>query len=442
MDQGVKAASICTAIASCAVVLSVVAGSDGRSTRKPISTKHSLRTSQWQDVLMNPEQFDGWFQINLRCNHRSFLSIVRLIESHWPEVLPLPGKNSYFKIKDRVAVTMHYLAHPGAFHQSTQVFGMGKASAIRYTWQVINVVNSQLLPIFVRLPRTDEEWQDMHQGFEAIGGFPNVAGAIDGSLIEIVRPADHEGWYCRKGYPAINFQAVCDYRRRFISFSIRPGSCSDQLIFNMSKFGRVDHKTIPNGFVWLADAGYKLTSLIMTPLPISDSMSRKEKNYNYIHSKTRIAIEGAFGMLKQRFRIFKQPLSHSTPERNADVLKTCIVLHNILIDLRDDAPLEEVLCDNTHVDQMQGHDQAVDQGGLHKRQSLINYLSRLYLFLCFLLILSSFMLFSTRNLKAFRSPFSFHLQFFVNCLSRPKSPSSQSFLRYPYPRSEVHLQAP
>ncbi|TYZ68479.1 hypothetical protein PybrP1_007055 [[Pythium] brassicae (nom. inval.)] len=43
-----------------------------------------------------------------------------------------------------------------------------------------------------------------------------VVGTIDGPLIAIERPANYEGFYCRKGYAAINVQAVVSAWQRFM----------------------------------------------------------------------------------------------------------------------------------------------------------------------------------------------------------------------------------
>lgn len=46
----------------------------------------------------------------------------------------------------------------------------------------------------------NQQWDRIRTGFELRGGIPNAVGAIDGSLIEIERPNDFDGWYNRKGY--------------------------------------------------------------------------------------------------------------------------------------------------------------------------------------------------------------------------------------------------
>lgn len=73
-------------------------------------------------------------------------------------------------------------------------------------------------------------------------------------------------------------------------------------------------------------------------------MPADESLYNYLHSKTRITVERAFGSLKNRFRIFKSPLNQkadqesgqSQTQRMGAVIQACFILHNILIQLMDD----------------------------------------------------------------------------------------------------------
>lgn len=52
--------------------------------------------------------------------------------------------------------------------------------------------------------------------FKRAKGFPDVIGAIDGSLIQIgASKKDIASYICRKNYPAIHLQAMCDARSLF-----------------------------------------------------------------------------------------------------------------------------------------------------------------------------------------------------------------------------------
>ncbi|KAE9007261.1 hypothetical protein PR001_g17006 [Phytophthora rubi] len=117
----------------------------------------------------------------------------------------------------------------------------------------------------IKLPTSQTEWEIISDGFRQIRGFPFCAGAIDGTLVAVQRPNDFEGWYNRKGYPSFNIQAVCDHQKRSISFDIRPGSWNDAKTFMYSYFGRNLEQVIPLGFHVLADSGYGIAPMVMTP---------------------------------------------------------------------------------------------------------------------------------------------------------------------------------
>ena len=93
----------------------------------------------------------------------------------------------------------------------------------------------------------------------------------------------------------------------------------------------------------IADAGCALTEFTIIPFPITETMPADERLFNYFHSRTRIAVERAIGMLKNRFRILKVPLNKmpnrvtgsSATTQMAKVIRACFVLHNILCSLGD-----------------------------------------------------------------------------------------------------------
>ena len=113
--------------------------------------------------------------------------------------------------------------------------------------------------------------------------------------------------YCRKGFPAFNVQVVVDHKLRIRSYYISPGSQNDEGVFNKSWFGKNLHKFIPQGCWFLADAGYNLSAYLLTPYKIDIGMAEDEIKYNYLNSKTRIAVERAIGLLKNKFKIFNLP---------------------------------------------------------------------------------------------------------------------------------------
>jgi hypothetical protein len=366
MDVEAVSATIAASVAAlstlfAAYVVAVVASEyekDGRSWKGPKSRRFACRTSQFSEADSNPIFDDGWFPETLRCTKASFNVIVEMIEKEWAIVhRRVPAHNSNFSIRERVAVCIHYLTHSGSLADSAKIFGMGRSSVWRYIEEVIQILITRIGPSVVKLPESLEEWERCSQEFEGICNFPDACLAVDGSLIELERTLHYEGWYSRKGWPAINLQVVVDARKRFRDYCMRPGSENDRGVYSRSRFGKNIHKLLPNGKCILADAGYQLYAHCLTPYEIRDDMPSDERNYNYLHSRSRITVECALGLLKGRFRRFKCPLGQKgninngwRPERKethpsecaARVIRACLILHNVLIDVGDAVNVPEI----------------------------------------------------------------------------------------------------
>ena len=69
-----------------------------------------------------------------------------------------------------------------------------------------------MLPLYVQMP-SQERLREIVQEFEALWGFPQVAGAIDGTHIPILKPTEyHSDYYNRKGFYSI---LGCGFQRLF-----------------------------------------------------------------------------------------------------------------------------------------------------------------------------------------------------------------------------------
>ena len=191
---------------------------DGRAIRGSRRTKYAIRHNTWERV-QESEEHHGWFKRHFRCSKATFLCIVQRVEQKWVKLYKRPYHNANFSIKDRVAVTLYYLTHSTTLSDAGLIFGMSKTSTERYVHQVINILLLYKAQT-VCLPSNHNQWRKIASGFEEICGLPNVSGALDGSLFQIKRFADNQGWYCRKAFPAFNMLAVVDDRKRFMACSI------------------------------------------------------------------------------------------------------------------------------------------------------------------------------------------------------------------------------
>ena len=174
--------------------------------------------------------------------------------------------------------------------------------------------------------------------YEAKSSIPGVVGAIDCSYIYVQKPrkrrykAIADRFYGRKGC-AILLQAVAGPERQFYDVDIRmPASAGDWTAYKRSSLFRKlrsPQPPFPRGKVLLADAGYYADYFLLLPFARMDDYTNQEHNYNYLHSRSRVDVEDAFGILKMRWRRL-----HSSPiEEDIDfvptIVKVACILHNL-----------------------------------------------------------------------------------------------------------------
>lgn len=96
-------------------------------------------------------------------------------------------------------------------------FGSGQCSYHNLLQPTVSRIFEQFLVAlvskaskYIKFPRSEEELTLKKQGFYKKYGFPNVIGAIDGTHIQIQKPAlwDAYAFFNRKGVYSINVQAV------------------------------------------------------------------------------------------------------------------------------------------------------------------------------------------------------------------------------------------
>ncbi|XP_069128985.1 putative nuclease HARBI1 [Argopecten irradians] len=185
------------------------------------------------------------------------------------------------------------------------------------------------------------EVRAVKEGFHGIAGMPNVVGAIDGTLIPIQSPTvDEHVFVCRKGYHALNVQAICDHSLKFINVVCKwPGSVHDSFILTNSGVGT----TVDQMDGWLlGDSGYPLRPWLLTPVAIPASKS--DEMYNKSNMKTRNVVERSFGLLKSRFRCLHKSTGciMFSPAKTCKVVYVCFILHNLCIDNAVDPPENEI----------------------------------------------------------------------------------------------------
>ena len=177
------------------------------------------------------------------------------------------------------------------------------------------MITQHLMPRYVTIP-TGSSLREVVEGFKTRWGFPQVAGATDGSHIPIVRPPESAtDYYNRKCFYSIIIQGVVDYQGQFIDAYIGwPGKLHDARVFSNSSFYRkgrqgtffpqqciqLNGTDVP--LVVLGDPAYPLLPWLMKPYTDNGNITAEEKNFNYRQSRAWMGVENAFGRLKGRWR--------------------------------------------------------------------------------------------------------------------------------------------
>ncbi|KAE9054829.1 hypothetical protein PF002_g33031 [Phytophthora fragariae] len=222
-----EAAAVAIVVLSACAAAITAATLDKRRCRRPSSTVSTFRTTTFEEAMRAPST--TWFHKKLRCDRESFIRMYREVHAAFKRK---PAANSKCPLVKRFALTMLYLEQGGTMDSAATVLGISRPRAVVYINECLGVL-STVAATYVVLPNANEV-QAVEDSFFAVAGFPGVVGAVDGTIIAIPRPHDFEGWYCRKGFPAVNVQAVVDHLGAFRSISIRSGSNNDQSLWNGS----------------------------------------------------------------------------------------------------------------------------------------------------------------------------------------------------------------
>jgi hypothetical protein len=112
-------------------------------------------------------------------------------------------------------VTLRCLAKGLFYSEAGDLHGISKSSVCVAMDRVLTSLCRRLDNI--RFPTNEADLKTTKTAFHGLAGFPNVVGAVDGTLIKIQAPPVNEAAFvCRKGFHAFNVQAVADTNLRYI----------------------------------------------------------------------------------------------------------------------------------------------------------------------------------------------------------------------------------
>jgi len=309
-----------------------------RSRKRCCWVKKGRTSAWWDNFLKNEVPLSEWKE-NFRMSRKNFTELCDMLRPY------LQRKSTKMRepisVETQIAAFLYYISDEGRYRKTANAFGISRASVSIIVKKVSCEIVKHLASVFIKLPTTKEETENLTTEFFEAHGFPQCIGAIDGTHIEIMEPREHyTDFINRKGYTSINVQAVCDYKYCFMDVVVKwPGSVHDARIFQNSEINKMFREGIipacertlaPNDdsipICILGDPAYPLLPFLMKEFP-GGGINDRERFFSYRLSSARITIENSFGRLKGRFRCLQRAMDIDI-KTLPKVIMACFVLHN------------------------------------------------------------------------------------------------------------------
>lgn len=142
-------------------------------------------------------------------------------------------------VEHRLAITLWCLATCAEYRTIRNLFGVARCTVCVIVHDTCDAIVQIFLSSYIYFP-TDEELQQVIDGFNVKWQMIQCAGAIDGCHIPVKPPAmHHTDYYNRKGWYSVILQAVVDHNYMFRDIMVSwPGSVHDSRVLAQSQLYR------------------------------------------------------------------------------------------------------------------------------------------------------------------------------------------------------------
>ena len=340
------------------IILATVGVILSNNRRKLLTRKKQVKRFWRRAIFQGRKLHSQYYTLyqNLRENDREFhYRYLRMSKERFDHLLSLvrdkiTKKNTRMREavtpEERLVITIRYLATGMAQQTLCYNFRIGRTTASNIVRDVCIALYEALSPIYLRPPATEAEWRSISDDFEKIWDLPHCVGALDGKHVAIDCPKKSgSSFHNFKGFFSMVLMAVCDARYNFVLFDVgQYGSGNDSGALNESDFGKTFQKYLFNypepepipgcslekvPFFLVGDEIFPLKDWLMRPYPGRGGLTEEQNVFNYRLSRARRVIENTFGILVDRWRIFRGPIRASTQNVEHYVL-AAMALHNYL----------------------------------------------------------------------------------------------------------------
>ena len=278
----------------------------------------------------------------MRMNYQSFKSLVDAIA---PQVVKKSTKmRSAISVSERVALTIRFLATGESFRSLEYQSRISRRAISYIVLEVCRAIYSEFSGSCLTFPKYEDEWRQIERQFSRKWHFPHSVGALDGKHIVMEACGSGSYYYNYKGTHSIVLMVLAgpDYQIIWCNAGVN-GRVADGGVWNESELGKalenghvklppaepLPDRTVNCPFVIIGDDAFALKTYLMKPYP-QQNLDNPKRVCNYRFSRARRVVENVFGILANRWRVFRSPIA-LMPENVEAIVMATVTLHNWLL---------------------------------------------------------------------------------------------------------------
>ncbi|XP_065864985.1 protein ALP1-like [Euphorbia lathyris] len=348
----------------------------------------SKRINGIQSSSKSLDKFEHVFRIS----RRTFNHICSLVKEDMVaksrDFTFLNGK--VLSLHDLVAVALRRLGSGDSLVTVADSFGLNHSTVSQVTWRFVEAMEARGLG-HLKWPSSESKITEIKSKFEKIRGLPNCCGVIDTTHIMMLLPSSDPAsnvWLDHEKNHSMVLQAIVDPEMRFLDIVTGwPGKMKDSALFQTSNFSKMcEREERLNGkkvqlsegseireYI-IGDSGFPLLPYLIVPYN-GKELSEPEAEFNKRHSATQMVARRALARLKEMWRIIHGVMWRPDKHRLPRIILVCCMLHNIIIDMEDEAQGDIPVSEEHDSDYQQQICESVDMEGVEVRDKLCLYLS-------------------------------------------------------------------
>ncbi|XP_022031153.1 protein ALP1-like [Helianthus annuus] len=332
-----------------------VASEDNETDDQPIRRRTQIMRDRaagqqrlMQDYFGEEPVYDAKiFRRRFRMSKRLFTRITNDMEEDYDYFKQKYDARGYlgFTTLQKCNAAIRQLAYGTSVDSFDEYLGMSARTARESLTHFCKGVIELYGPAYLRR-LTWSDLQRMYDVHEHVHGFPGMIGSIDCMHWKWEQcPTAWRGTHTRGdiGKPSLILQAVASYDLWIQNaYFGQQGSHNDINVFESSSvLEEIINGLAPSSAFYASDnyykRGYYLTDGVYPEYAtfvktFTDPIDLKRKYFKRKQESARKDIERAFRVLRKRWHVINYPARYWTKEKMHDVIYTCIILHNMILE--------------------------------------------------------------------------------------------------------------